>query len=99
MTFLVIARCIPGIIWYIITLSFFLKRFLLFLPYLTQAFLDIIFAYYRAHDPDSGVTSYEVAWGTAPGKIDVWDYEEVGNTTIWFAKVKVSMCTQNYTTD
>ncbi|KAK3735001.1 hypothetical protein QZH41_001674 [Actinostola sp. cb2023] len=51
-----------------------------------QVFLDIIFAYFKASDPDSGVTSYEVAWGTAPGKVDTKDFEEIGNTTTWFAQ-------------
>ncbi|KAK3742316.1 hypothetical protein QZH41_018532, partial [Actinostola sp. cb2023] len=53
-----------------------------------QVFLDIIFAYFKASDPDSGVTSYEVAWGTAPGKVDTKDFEEIGNTTTWFAQFK-----------
>ena len=48
----------------------------------------MIFAYFRASDPDSGVVSYEVAWGTAPNMTDVKDFEEIGNTTIWFAKFK-----------
>ena len=34
------------------------------------------------------MTSYEVAWGTAPGLTDVKDFEEVTNTTIWLAKFK-----------
>ena len=51
-------------------------------------FVDIIFAYFAASDPESDVTSYEVAWGTAPGKTDVKDFEEVTNTTIWLAKFK-----------
>ena len=34
------------------------------------------------------MTSYEVAWGTAPGLSDVKDFEEVTNTTIWLAKFK-----------
>jgi hypothetical protein len=29
-----------------------------------------------------------VAWGTAPGLIDVKEFEEIGNTTTWFAKFK-----------
>ena len=55
-------------------------------PY--QVFVDIIFAYFSASDPESDVTSYEVAWGTAPGLTDVKDFEEVTNTTIWLAKFK-----------
>lgn len=51
-------------------------------------FVDIIFAYFAASDPESDVTSYEVAWGTAPGKTDVKEFEEVTNTTIWLAKFK-----------
>lgn len=51
-------------------------------------FVDIIFAYFSGSDPDSGVTSYEVAWGSGPGLVDVSDFEEVINTTIWRAKVK-----------
>ena len=51
-------------------------------------FVDIIFAYFSASDPDSGVTSYEVAWGTGPHLVDVSDFEEVINTTIWRVKVK-----------
>ncbi|KAL9987450.1 hypothetical protein ACROYT_G001763 [Oculina patagonica] len=53
-----------------------------------QVFVDIIFAYFFASDPDSGVTSYEVAWGTGPNLVDVSDFEEVINNTIWRAKVK-----------
>ena len=34
------------------------------------------------------MTSYEVAWGTAPGLTDVKKFEEVTNTTIWLAKFK-----------
>ena len=34
------------------------------------------------------MTSYEIAWGTAPGLSDVKNFEEVTNTTIWFAKFK-----------
>ncbi len=34
------------------------------------------------------MTSYEVAWGTGPNLVDVTDFEEVINTTIWRAKVK-----------
>ena len=51
-------------------------------------FTDIIFGYWKGSDLDSGVRSYEVAWGTTPGRVDVSDYEEVGNTTIWFTKLK-----------
>ncbi|KAL9987460.1 hypothetical protein ACROYT_G001773 [Oculina patagonica] len=53
-----------------------------------QVFLDIIFAYFSASDPDSGVTSYEVAWGTEPGLVDITDFEEVINITVWRAKLK-----------
>ena len=53
-----------------------------------QVFVDIIFAYYSAIDPDSGVTSYEVAWGTEPDLVDVSDFEEVMNTTVWRAKLR-----------
>ena len=53
-----------------------------------QVFLDLIFAYFYASDTDSGVTSYEVAWGTAPNLTDIKDFEEIKNTTIWFAKFK-----------
>lgn len=34
------------------------------------------------------MTSYEVAWGTAPGFADISDFEEVINTTVWRAKLK-----------
>ena len=34
------------------------------------------------------MTSYEIAWGTAPGLTDMKDFEEVTNTTIWRAKFK-----------
>ena len=34
------------------------------------------------------MTSYDVAWGTAPGLADVKEFEEVTNTTIWLAKFK-----------
>ncbi|KAJ7366000.1 hypothetical protein OS493_002742 [Desmophyllum pertusum] len=53
-----------------------------------QVFTDIIFAYFLASDPDSGVASYEVAWGTGPDLVDITDFEEIINTTIWRAKVK-----------
>ena len=51
-------------------------------------FTDIIFGYWKGSDLDSGVSSYEVAWGTTPGGVDVSDYEEIGNTTIWFTKLE-----------
>lgn len=51
-------------------------------------FLDIIFAYFSASDPDSGVPSYEVAWGTGPNVGDVSDFEEVINTTVWRTNLK-----------
>ncbi len=51
-------------------------------------FVDIIFAYFSASDPDSGVTSYEIAWGTGAGLVDVADFEEVINITIWRARIK-----------
>ena len=41
-----------------------------------------------AKDPDSGVTSYEVAWGTGPNLTDISDYEEIINSTVWRAKLK-----------
>ena len=50
--------------------------------------MDIIFAYFSASDPESGVTSYEVAWGSGPNLVDVSDFEEVINNSIWRAKVK-----------
>ena len=50
--------------------------------------MDVIFAYFAAKDPESDVTSFEVAWGTAPGLTDVNEFEEVTNTTIWLAKFK-----------
>lgn len=56
--------------------------------FLLQVFVDVIFAYFAAIDPESGVTSYEVAWGTAAGSTDIKDFEEVTNTTIWLAKFK-----------
>ena len=34
------------------------------------------------------MTSYEVAWGSAPGSTDIKEFEEVTNTTIWLAKFK-----------
>lgn len=34
------------------------------------------------------MTSYEVAWGTAPDLVDISDFEEVINTTVWRAKLK-----------
>ena len=51
-------------------------------------FLDIIFAYFKASDPESGVTSYEVAWGTAPGMADIKDFVEIINITTWYAEFK-----------
>ena len=36
------------------------------------------------------MTSYEVAWGTAPDLVDISDFEEVINTTVWRAKLKDS---------
>ena len=52
-------------------------------------FTDIIFwLLERKRFWDSGVSSYEVAWGTTPGGVDVSDYEEIGNTTIWFTKLE-----------
>ncbi|XP_031557393.1 uncharacterized protein LOC116294015 [Actinia tenebrosa] len=53
-----------------------------------QVFLDIIFAYFKASDENSDISSYEVAWGTAPGLTDIKEYEEIVNTTIWYAKFK-----------
>ncbi|XP_022799532.1 uncharacterized protein LOC111337483 [Stylophora pistillata] len=53
-----------------------------------QVFVDIIFAYFAARDEESGVNSYEVAWGTAAGLTDITDFEELINATIWRAKFK-----------
>ena len=55
--------------------------------FLCQVFVDIISAYFLAKDPESGVTSYEVAWGTGPNLTDISDSEEVINTTVWRAKL------------
>jgi len=55
---------------------------------LLQVFIDIIFAYFFANDPESGVTSYEVAWGTEPNLVDISDFEEVLNITVWRATLK-----------
>ncbi|EDO42273.1 predicted protein [Nematostella vectensis] len=53
-----------------------------------QNFVDIMFAYFSGSDPDSGILSYEVAWGSAPGLSDVGQYVEIGNTTTWYVKLK-----------
>lgn len=34
------------------------------------------------------MTSYEVAWGTGPDLVDISDFEEVINTTVWRAKLR-----------
>ena len=45
--------------------------------FLLQVFVDVIFAYFAAIDPESGVTSYEVAWGTAAGSTDIKDSKKL----------------------
>lgn len=49
-------------------------------------FTNIIFGNWVAEDPESGVVSYEVGWGSAPGLDDVWEFQEIGNALAWYAK-------------
>jgi hypothetical protein len=32
------------------------------------------------------VVSYEIGWGTEPGLDDVWEFQEIGNASRWYAK-------------
>ena len=32
------------------------------------------------------MVSYEIGWGTQPGLDDVWEFQEIGNASRWYAK-------------
>ena len=32
------------------------------------------------------MVSYEICWGSEPGLDDVWEFQEIGNATRWYAK-------------
>ena len=32
------------------------------------------------------MVSYEIGWGTEPGLDDVWEFQEIGNASRWYAK-------------
>ena len=51
-------------------------------------FTNVLFGNWAATDPESDVVSYEVGWGSAPGLDDVWEFQEVGKVTTWYANVQ-----------
>lgn len=51
-----------------------------------QVFTNVIFGNWEAVDPESGVVSYEIGWGSKPGLDDVWEFQEIGNASRWYAK-------------
>ena len=53
-----------------------------------KVFTNIIFGNWAAEDPESGVVSYEVGWGSSPGLDDVWEFQEIGNAFAYYAKFK-----------
>ncbi|XP_048588903.1 uncharacterized protein LOC125572440 [Nematostella vectensis] len=44
--------------------------------------------YYKASDPESGISPYEIEWETSPGLKDINPFEAVKNTTVWYTKLK-----------
>ena len=48
----------------------------------------MIFGNWAAEDPESGVVSFEVGWGSSPGLDDVWEFQEIGNASVWYARFK-----------
>ena len=51
-----------------------------------QVFTNVIFGNWDAEDPESGVVSYEIGWGSEPGLDDVWEFQEIGNASRWYGK-------------
>ena len=49
-------------------------------------FTNVIFGNWKAEDAESGVVSYEIGWGSKPGLDDVWEFQEIGNASRWYAK-------------
>ena len=45
-----------------------------------------MFGNWEAVDPESGVVSYEIGWGSKSGLDDVWEFQEIGNASRWYAK-------------
>ena len=48
----------------------------------------MLFGNWAAEDPESGIVSYEIAWGSQPGQDDIWEFQEIGNAEAYFAKFK-----------
>lgn len=44
-----------------------------------------MFGQWKSEDPESGIAFYEIGWGSQPGKDDVWEFQEVGNISLWYA--------------
>ncbi|XP_028399178.1 uncharacterized protein LOC114522645 isoform X2 [Dendronephthya gigantea] len=53
-----------------------------------QVFTNIIFGNWAAEDPESGIVSYEVGWGSSPGLDNLHEFQEIGNATAYYAKFK-----------
>lgn len=51
-----------------------------------QVFTNIIFGNWAAEDPESGIVSYEIGWGSSPGLDDLWEFQEIGNAYAYYAK-------------
>ena len=51
-------------------------------------FTNIIFGNWAAEDPESGIVSYEIGWGSSPGLDDLWEFQEIGNGAAYYAKFK-----------
>ena len=56
------------------------------LTFLSKVFTNIIFGNWDAEDPESGIVSYEIGWGSSPGLDDVWEFQEIGNAKAYYAK-------------
>jgi hypothetical protein len=48
----------------------------------------MLFGNWAAEDPESGIVSYEIAWGSSPGLDDIWEFQEIGNAEAYYAKFK-----------
>jgi hypothetical protein len=50
--------------------------------------MNSTFGNWAAYDPESGIVSYEIGWGSSPGLDDVWEFQEIGNAKAYYAKFK-----------
>ena len=54
------------------------------------SFVDTLFANWLFQDRESGITTYEVAWGSAPGNEDVVNFTAVSMSTVYMSKQEYS---------